>query len=75
MKILRKEIAQQEQQTQNPELFIQKVKEYMKMETLTPYAAHELIRTICIGTSNNEQRKSQASHSYLLQPDGFYPTG
>ena len=41
MKILREEIELQEQQMENLQLFIQKVKEHTEMETLTPYAASQ----------------------------------
>ena len=38
--VLRQEIETQEQQNQNLELFIQKVRKYADMTELTPYAAH-----------------------------------
>ena len=57
MEILREEIELQEQQMKNLELFIQKVKEHTEMETLTPYAAHELIRAIYIGAPDKSSGK------------------
>ena len=44
--VLRQEIETQEQQNQNLELFIQKVRKYADMTELTPYAVHELIKAV-----------------------------
>ncbi len=44
--VLRQEIETQKQQNQNLELFIQKVRKYVDMTELTPYAAHEMIKAI-----------------------------
>ena len=47
--VLRQEIETQEQQNQNLELFIQKIRKYVELTELTPYAAHELIKAIYVG--------------------------
>ena len=47
--VLRQEIETQEQQNQNLELFIHKVRKNADMTELTPYAAHELIKAIYVG--------------------------
>ena len=39
--VLRQEIETQEQQNQNLDSFIQKIRKYTELTELTPYAAHE----------------------------------
>ncbi|MBQ6197508.1 MAG: DUF4368 domain-containing protein, partial [Lachnospiraceae bacterium] len=41
--VLRQEIETREQQNQNLDSFIQKIRKYAELTELTPYAAHELI--------------------------------
>ncbi len=48
--VLRQKIETQEQQNQNLEQFIQKVRKYAELTELTPYTAHELIKAnLCLG--------------------------
>ena len=60
---LRQEIEVQEQQNQNLELFIQKVHQYADLDELTAYAAHDLIKAICIGASDKSSGKRRRSIS------------
>ena len=73
MEILREEIELQEQQMGNLELFIQKVKEHTEVETLTPYATHELIRAIYIGAPDKSSGKRQQSIQICYDLVGFIP--
>ena len=73
MEILREEIEQQEQQTQNLELFIQMVKEHLGMAVLTPYAAHELIRAIYIGAPDKSSGKRRQSIQICYDLVGSIP--
>ena len=73
-KVLRQEIETREQQNQNLELFIQKVRKYADVAELTPYAAHELIKAIYIGAPDKKQRKTLSEHPYLLRSDRVHPT-
>ena len=67
VEVLRQEIETQEQQNQNLELFIQKVRKYSDMTELTPYAAHELIKAIYVGAPDKSSGKSvRASISAMI---------
>ena len=55
--VLRQEIETQEQQNQNLEQFIQKVRKYAELTELTPYAAHELIKAIYVGAPDKSSGK------------------
>ena len=60
--VLRQEIETQEQQNQNLDSFIQKIRKYAELTELTPYAAHEL----SISEHRKKQRKTPSEHPYLL---------
>lgn len=73
MEILREGIELQEQQMENLELFIQKVKEHTEKENLTSYAAHELIRAIYIGAPDKISGKRRQSIQICYDLVGFIP--
>ena len=73
MEILCEEIELQEQQMENLELFIQKVKEHTEMEKLTSYAAHEPIRAIYVGAPDKSSGKRQLSIQICYDLVGFIP--
>ena len=68
--VLRQEIETQEQQNQNLELFIQKVRKYAEMTELTPYATHELIY---VGTPDKSSGKRRQSIHICYDLIGFIP--
>lgn len=71
--VLRQEIETQEQQNQNLELFIQKVKKYAEMTELTAYAAHELIKAIYVGAPDKSSGKRRQSIHICYDLIGFIP--
>jgi Site-specific recombinases, DNA invertase Pin homologs len=71
--VLRQEIEQQEQQNQNLEAFIQKVRKYAELTELTPYAAHELIKAIYIGAPDKSGGKRRQSIHISYDLIGFIP--
>lgn len=72
-KFLRQEIETQEQQNQNLDSFIQKIRKYAELTELTPYAAHELIKAIYIGAPDKSSgKRSQSIHIYY-DLIGFIP--
>ena len=71
--VLRQEIETQEQQNQNLELFIQKVRKYADMTELTPYAAHELIKAIYVGAPDKSSGKRRQSIHICYDLIGFIP--
>ncbi|MBO6054039.1 MAG: DUF4368 domain-containing protein, partial [Oscillospiraceae bacterium] len=71
--VLRQEIETQEQQNQNLELFIQKVRKYTDMTELTPYAAHELIKAIYVGAPDKSSGKRRQSIHICYDLIGFIP--
>ena len=46
---------------QNMELFIQKVHQYADLDELTAYAAHDLIKAICIGAVESDAKVSTSA--------------
>ena len=64
--VLRQEIETQEQQNQNLELFIQKVRKYADMTELTPYATHELIRSMSGPRIKAAENAARASISAMI---------
>ena len=70
---LRQEIEVQEQQNQNLELFIQKVRQYADLDELTAYAAHDLIKAIYIGAPDKSSGKRRQSISICYDFVGFIP--
>ena len=58
---------------ENLKLFIQKVKEHTELETLTPYAAHELIRSIYIGAPDKRSGKRRQTIQICYDLVGFIP--
>ena len=73
VEVLRQEIETQEQQNQNLELFIQKVRKYSDMTELTPYAAHELIKAIYVGAPDKSSGKRCQSIHICYDLIGFIP--
>ena len=71
--VLRQEIETQEQQNQNLEQFIQKVRKYAELTELTPYAAHELIKAMYIGTPDKSSGKRRQSIHICYDMIGFIP--
>ena len=71
--VLQQEIETQEQQNQNLELFIQKVRKYADMTELTPYAAHELIKAIYVGAPDKSSGKRRQSIHICYDLIGFIP--
>ena len=73
VEVLRQEIDTQEQQNQNLDLFIQKVKKYAEMTELTAYAAHELIKAIYVGAPDKSSGKRGQSIHISYDLIGFIP--
>ena len=71
--VLRQEIETQEQQNQNLEQFIQKVRKYAELAELTPYAAHELIKAIYVGAPDKSSGKRRQSIHICYDLIGFIP--
>ena len=71
--ILRQEIEAQEQQNQNLDLFIERVRKYMTLDELTPYAAHELIKAIYVGAPDKSSGKRRQSIHIEYDLIGFIP--
>ena len=71
--VLRQEIETQEQQNHNLELFTQKVRKYAELTELTPYAAHELIKTIYVGAPDKSSGKRRQSIHICYDLIGFIP--
>ena len=69
--VLRQEIETQEQQNQNLEQFIQKVRKYAELTELTPYAAHELIKAIYVGAPDKSSGKRRQSIHICYDLIGF----
>ena len=70
VEVLRQEIETQEQQNQDLEQFIQKIRKYAELAELTPYAAHELIY---IGASDKSSGKRRQSIRICYGLIGFIP--
>ena len=58
---------------QNLEQFIQKVHQYVDLDELTAYAAHDLIRAIYIGAPDKSSGKRRQSISICYDFVGFIP--
>ena len=71
--VLRQEIETQEQQNQNLDSFIQKIRKYAELTELTPYAAHELIKAIYIGAPDKSSGKRRQSIHICYDLIGFIP--
>ena len=71
--VLRQEIETQEQQNQNLEQFIQKIRKYAELTELTPYAAHELIKAIYVGAPDKSSGKRRQSIHICYDLIGFIP--
>lgn len=71
--ILRQEIEKQEQQSRDLGSFIQKVKKYAELNELTPYAAHELIKAIYVGTPDRSSGKRRQNIHICYDLIGFIP--
>ena len=73
VEVLRQEIETQEQQNQNLDSFIQKIRKYAELTELTPYAAHELIKAIYIGAPDKNGGKRRQSIHICYDLIGFIP--
>ena len=73
VEVLRQEIETQEQQNQNLDSFIQKIRKYAELTELTPYAAHELIKAIYIGAPDKSSGKRRQSIHICYDLIGFIP--
>ena len=71
--VLRKEIEVQEEQNQNLDLFIERVRKYMTLDELTPYIAHELIKAIYVGAPDKSSGKRRQSINIEYDLIGFIP--
>ena len=73
VKNLQEEIRVQEQQIQNLEVFIQRVKKYTTLKELTPYAPRELVKGIYVEAPDKSsgKRKQKAHIEYDLV--GYIP--
>ena len=70
---LRQEIEVQEQQNQNLDLFIERIRKYTELDELTPYAAHELIKAIYVGAPDKSSCKRRQSVYIQYDLIGFIP--
>ena len=70
---LRQEIEVQEQQNQNIDLFIERIRKYTELDELTPYAAHELIKAIYVGAPDKSSGKRRQSVYIQYDLIGFIP--
>ena len=70
---LQKEIEVQEQQSQNFDPFIERLRKYTELDELTPYMAPELIKAIYVGAPDKSSGKR--CQSVYIQYDliGFIP--
>ena len=73
VEVLRQEIETQEQQNQNLDSFIHKIRKYAELTELTPYAAHELIKAIYIGAPDKSSGKRRQSIHICYDLIGFIP--
>ena len=71
--VLRQEIETQEQQNQNLEQFIQKVRKYAELTELTPFAVHKLIKSIYVGAPDKSSGKRRQSIHICYDLIGFIP--
>ena len=55
------------------ELFIQKIRKYVELTELTPYAAHELIKAIYVGAPDKSSGKRRQSIHICYDLIGFIP--
>ena len=70
---LRQEIEVQEQQTDNLEKFIQRVRKYADLRELTPYALRELVRAIYIEAPDESSGKRRQHIEIDYDLMGFIP--
>jgi hypothetical protein len=70
---LRREIEVQEQQNQNLDQFIERIRKYTDLTELTPYAAHDLIMAIFVGAPDKSSGKRRQSVYIQYDLIGFIP--
>ncbi len=70
---LRQEIEVQEQQNQNLDLFIERIRKYTELDELTPYVAHELIKAIYVGAPDKSSGKRRQNVYIQYDLIGFIP--
>ena len=62
-----------DRQNQNLDLFIERIQKYSALDELTPYAAHELIKAIYVGTPDKSSGKRRQSVHIEYDLIGFIP--
>jgi len=70
---LRQEIEVQERQNENVEMFIQKAKNYVGIETLDPYALRELVQAIYVDAPDKSTGKRRQHIHIKYDGIGFIP--
>ena len=70
---LRQEIEVQERQNENVEMFIQKAKNYVGIETLDPYALRELVQAIYVDAPDKSTGKRRQHIHIKYGGIGFIP--
>ena len=72
---LREEIKVQEQQIENLEKFIQRVKKYTTLTELTPYALRELVKAVYVEAPDKSSGKRKQAIHVEYDLVGFIPVG
>ena len=70
---LQAEIAEQERQTENLELFIKKAKKYDGLKELTPYALRQFVKAIYVETPDKSSGKRKQKIRIQYDLIGFIP--
>ena len=70
---LQAEIAEQERQAENLELFIKKAKKYDGLNELTPYALRELVKAIYVEKPDKSSGKRKQKIRIQYDLVGFIP--
>ena len=70
---LQAEIAEQERQTENLELFIKRVRKYEGLNELTPYALRELVKAIYVEKPDKSSGKRKQKIRIQYELIGFIP--
>ena len=70
---LKSEIAEQERQNENLELFIKKAKKYDGLKELSPYALRELVKAIYVEKPDRSSGKKKQKIRIQYDLVGFIP--
>ena len=70
---LRQEITSQEEQHQNLDQFVQRIKNYAGLDGLTAYAVHDLIKAIYVGAPDKTDGQRRQSIHICYDLVGFIP--